>query len=100
MNNSIEITRGDTLNITTQLLSDTEIDYTGFTSYMAIDFLTGITEVTGTTIDVDEYTTFIITSEMNNQPPCVYQYEVYITRPTSEHYTIIEDSYTILPSII
>jgi hypothetical protein len=93
--NSIQTYRNNTLNISVEITSDVDVILTGFTAYMEIDFLTGKTLITGTTITAG-VTSFIISNEINDVEPYVYTFECYIEDST-DRYTIISDSYSILP---
>jgi hypothetical protein len=98
MSNEIKTYAKDTLYFPLTVLSDTSIDYTGFTAYIVIDFLTGKTTVTGDTISSDGITTFTIPSSVTDQKPNVYDYDIYLER-NSEIYHIIKDAFVILPSL-
>jgi hypothetical protein len=99
MGNGIQVYSGDSLNLSTTITTDGSIVLSGFTSiFEVIDTISGNSiTVTGSTI-LSGTTSFTITSTQNSLTPYVYTYEIYIYRAsTGEKYTIIQDSYSVLP---
>jgi hypothetical protein len=97
MSNGLKTYQNTTFNFSVEITADTTTILSGYTAYMAIDFITGITIVTGTTI-IDGTTIFSLSNAINDVKPYVYEYEIYIENEV-DRYTIIQDSYSILPSI-
>jgi hypothetical protein len=96
--NGIQIYQNNSVAFQVSITTNLSIVLSGFTPVMAISFLTGTTEITGTTI-VNGITTFTVPNEVNDQTPYVYTYEIFIQNQT-DNYTIIQDSYCILPSLL
>ncbi len=99
MNNNIQVYQYNTLLLTVNVSTDTDITLSQYTPYMKI--LTGNTaySITGSTISVSGTTSFTIPASVNVIEPNVYEYEVYIQKD-AEVYTVISGSYAVLPSLI
>jgi hypothetical protein len=96
--NGLQPYQNTTFNFSVEITADATTILSGYTALMAIDFGTGITIVTGSTI-VDGISNFTVSNEINNVQPYVYQYEVYIEDAVDRYVIIPLDSYTIQPSL-
>lgn len=97
--NGIQVYQNNTLQLTANVSTTTAIDLTTYTPVLKIDFITGSTSITGSTITASGTTSFTVPAAINIQVPHVYEYEIYIEKDL-EKYTVISDSYSILPSLI
>jgi hypothetical protein len=98
MDNSIEVKQNNTYNFSILIADDPSVILSGFTPYLAINFNTGITTIQGSAI-VNGSTTFSVSAQENNVEDRVYEYEIYI-QDGEEYYTVIQDSYSVLASLI
>ena len=97
--NGIQVYQNNSLNLDVNITTDDPSNVlSGFTPVLAIDFLTGSTQITGSTI-VGGITTFNIPDYVNDVTPYVYTYEIFV-QDSADNYTIIQDSYCVLPSLI
>lgn len=97
--NGIQVYQNNTLLLTVDVSTTSAIDLTTYTPLMKINTITGSTSITGSTITASGTTSFIVPATVNNLVPYVYEYEIYLQKLT-EKYTVISDSYTVLPSLI
>lgn len=100
MNNNITVYQYNTLLLTVNVTTDSNISLPSYASHIKImTGSTGYFSTTGSTISASGTTSFTIPATVNAIAPNVYPYEVYIA-DDDETYTIINDFYTVLPSII
>jgi hypothetical protein len=98
--NGIQVYQNNTLLLTVNVSTLSDISLPTYTPYIKI--LTGNTgfySVTGSTITASGTTSFTVPAAVNAITPDVYEYEVYLQKGT-EAFTAINDTYTVLPSII
>jgi len=100
MSNPIQVYQYNTLLLTANVSTDSDITLSLYTPHIKImTGSTGYYSTTGSTISASGTTSFTIPASVNVIEPNVYQYEIYIENGDNV-YTIISDYYTILPSII
>jgi hypothetical protein len=102
--NGISIYRGNSKSLVVDIPST--VSLSGFTAVLIVstteDFNSILFSVTGSTITgstlATQSTTFNITKSQNDLEERVYFYQVYIDNEITQKFTVLADSYSILPS--